>query len=369
MSVHARRDSPIDEGRWICVYLGDDGKRHEKSFGRGPDAEAEARAYDLAMKSRQAARIDPLQVDAYCAAGGMTFGMLLDEFTNILKSNGRCEKHITCFTQAVEKHFCSAIGRNRPLTEIEYVRDILPILTFLTTEKLKNGVRSAKTVNRYMGYLNGLFNYAVDREYLVKNPMRLWRKAKEHRRIIRLDEPGLMKLIENANPLLAWALYVCFNLGCRPGESELFALKWSDVDFEKKSIHIYGRKTNRHRYVPINDDFCAILREKKAVGVSEFIIERDGQQVKSLSYQFDRARKKAGLPYPVRMYDIRHLFATTLIDKGAPLAAVSKMLGHSRVSTTTDIYYECRQEEMARAVAMLPVLPFTPASAQAPTSV
>ena len=55
MSVHQR-----DDGRWIVVFKGTDGKRKERSFGRGPDAEAAAYAFDAAMKSRALVRGGPL---------------------------------------------------------------------------------------------------------------------------------------------------------------------------------------------------------------------------------------------------------------------------------------------------------------------
>ena len=57
MSVHQRND-----GHWIVVFKSVDGKRKERSFGRGPDAESSARAYDEAMLSR-----DLVPVASLCA--------------------------------------------------------------------------------------------------------------------------------------------------------------------------------------------------------------------------------------------------------------------------------------------------------------
>ena len=61
--------------------------------------------------------------------------------------------------------------------------------------------------------------------------------------------------------------------------------------------------------------------------------------------------------YPVRMYDFRHLFATMMLNKGADLAAVSKLMGHAKITTTANVYYETRSSEMKRAVSLLPQLP------------
>ncbi len=136
----------------------------------------------------------------------------------------------------------------------------------------------------------------------------------------------------------------------------MLALKWEDVDFEKKRIHVYGRKTNTYRDVSFNDSFCARLRKMKAIATTPYIIERNGKRVKTFTHSFMKVREKAGLPYNVTRYHIRHLFATTLINNHVPVPVVSKMLGHSKVATTTEIYYECRQDEIDRAADMLPVL-------------
>ena len=68
MSVHQR-----DDGRFIVVFKGTDGKRKERSFGRGPEAEISAKSFDASMKSRAIAPVvqQPLgpvlrqAVDAY----------------------------------------------------------------------------------------------------------------------------------------------------------------------------------------------------------------------------------------------------------------------------------------------------------------
>ena len=59
MSVHQTYD-----GRWICTYKDAGNKRRDKSFGRGPNAEASAKAFDEAMKSRAIAPVvqQPLEI-------------------------------------------------------------------------------------------------------------------------------------------------------------------------------------------------------------------------------------------------------------------------------------------------------------------
>jgi hypothetical protein len=56
------------------------------------------------------------------------------------------------------------------------------------------------------------------------------------------------------------------------------------------------------------------------------------------------------------MYDIRHLFASTMLTGGADLAAVSKLLEHSTIQMTANVYYNLQKGEKERAVNLLPSL-------------
>ena len=65
----------------------------------------------------------------------------------------------------------------------------------------------------------------------------------------------------------------------------------------------------------------------------------DGTPVKpDLMYErFKALLRKLNLP-SVRFHDLRHSYATALIDMNIPLKAISKTLGHSTISITADIY-------------------------------
>ena len=67
--------------------------------------------------------------------------------------------------------------------------------------------------------------------------------------------PGIARCMACAEPHLRWAMEVCFNLGTRPGESELLSLRWENVDFVAGTVRIYASKTKTYRTVPINPEF------------------------------------------------------------------------------------------------------------------
>lgn len=350
MSVHQHND-----GRWIVVYRDTDGKRHDKSFGRGEEAHSATLAFDNKMRPVVAGQ--PCVIQSLEHAHPITFGELVREFIRHSRSHGSTEEHLYSLACVARAIFFPFIGRDKPVTGIDYGRDILPLLNSMAEQPTRNGKpRSLTTVNKYGHFLAAFFNYAVERGYLPASPMRLWRKHQLRKKQIDLTLEDAQKIMAHAAPHLRWAMEVCFNLGTRSGESELLSLTWDDVDFEGKVVHVYGRKTKTDRFVPVSDAFLARLREMKAKARTGHIVEFRGRPISMIRNAFRQAVRKAGISYPVRMYDLRHLFATTLLDAGAPIGAVSRLMGHSRISTTVNVYYQPRQEEMKRAIDSLPPL-------------
>ena len=173
---------------------------------------------------------------------------------------------------------------------------------------------------------------------------------------LKLTLDDAKKIMTNAEPHLKWAMEVCFNLGTRPGESELLSLRWENVDFKAGTVRIYATKTKTYRTVPVNPEFLERMEHVRDESESGYVIEYMGRGLTTIRKAFKNACKRAGISYPTRMYDLRHLFATTLLRKGADLAAVSKMMGHSTVKLTADTYYHYMEGEKERAVRLLPEL-------------
>lgn len=138
--------------------------------------------------------------------------------------------------------------------------------------------------------------------------------------------------------------------------SELLSLKWTDVDYKKKLIHIFARKTKTDRWVPLSDEFIKKLRQHQDQSNSEYIISFRGKQVKNMHKAFREACKRAGITYEVRMYDIRHRFASELFSNNVSVGVVSRLVGHSRISTTTDVYLEVLPKEIFEIRNKLPSL-------------
>ena len=381
MSVYCRKNT----GCWMVAYTDENGKRHDKSFGVGHEAEAAANQFHKKWKESknsisgesqsQPAEPQPEPVVATVASPvqnqvvqlqqgnicncGVTFSQLLNEYIDHSRSNGSGKNHLNSWRTVGKSLLIPFFGANTDIATIDYAKHILPFMEKLRTEPSYHGKRPRcnVTINKYGHYLVTMFSYAILRGYIGLSPMRLWKPLKVVRKERKITFEDACKIMEHAVPHVKWAIQLVCYLGVRPGPCELFSLKWSDVDFEKKKVRVYASKTNTHRTVNFTDDFAVLLQEHKKMSATEYLVEFEGKPISSLKKSFNKACQRAGITYPIRMYDFRHLFATMLLNAGADLAAVSKLMGHSRISTTANSYYESRSAEMKRAVSLLPKLP------------
>ena len=82
-------------------------------------------------------------------------------------------------------------------------------------------------------------------------------------------------------------------------------------------------KTRTYREVPVKPDFLEKLRKMKEDAKSDYVIEFRGKRVGSIRMAFVRAVKRSGIGKDFRIHDLRHIYATYMLNNGADLAAVS----------------------------------------------
>jgi integrase/recombinase XerD len=126
--------------------------------------------------------------------------------------------------------------------------------------------------------------------------------------------------------------------------SELVGLDVDDVDLEDASVRVLG-KGSKERLVPVGrmarDAVAAYLtRDRPALATARsrgalFLNARGGRLTRqSCSRLLDAHRRRAGIPRVVTPHDLRHSFATHLLEGGADVRVVQELLGHASVATT-----------------------------------
>jgi integrase len=194
----------------------------------------------------------------------------------------------------------------------------------------------------------------------------------------------LMEILEGDRWAALYRLLI--NLGLREGE--VLGLTWDAIDLKKGTIRIYRqlkriptkdgagkefvlqttKKAASDRTLDLDEDIIAALRRHKTNQLEEKLASRtrwkdtwglvfvseNGAPVhpSNLLAHLHAALARAELP-KIRVHDLRHTCATLMLDAGASLVTVSKILGHSSVAVTAKIYAHALDKSKASAIATL----------------
>ena len=209
--------------------------------------------------------------------------------------------------------------------------------------------------NRCVLVLSKIFNLCEEwglREQ-SQNPCKHVQRYKENKRHRFLSKSELTRLwqtldevaADNTASLYAVNAYKLLILtGCRL--SEIQTLQWSFI--RGNHVEFPDTKTGYKR-LPLNDAAMTILKQTPRLPDNDHVIcgEKAGSHIVNLQKSWRRIRKQADLD-DVRIHDLRHTFASHAVMGGIPLALVSRLLGHSKI-TTTMRYAHLADAELAKA--------------------
>lgn len=216
--------------------------------------------------------------------------------------------------------------------------------------RINDNSLALNTVNRIMASLRAFLNFAIRRRYIFENPVRAIKRYKLPNNPPRfLTDKETRKILQKARrtdlcAIVTTAIYT----GAR--KSELFNLEWPDVDFPAGTITIRNKaafttKSKRFRTIPIHPALKRALRPVRA---------KDGRCFDTTNHRriFRRIIRASKLSGDIGWHTLRHTFASHLIMRGVDIVTVSKLLGHSSL-TTTMIYAHLTRAHEKNAVARL----------------
>ncbi len=227
------------------------------------------------------------------------------------------------------------------------------------------------SVNRSVELLRHMLNWAVAREILDKTPFRRGSATlirpllEDNRRRRRLGDEEEQQLLDAAPPILRALMITALDTGIRRGA--MLALRLGDIDWKRRLIGLRGptTKNRRTRYVPIGTDRLLAVLEWLRLGAdgkhkpddAPVFSNEVGEPLKSFRTAWvttvlkahdiePRWRKKGGYrdltqeclkafqTINLHWHDLRHEYASRLVERGVPLAQVRDLLGHASISTT-----------------------------------
>lgn len=133
--------------------------------------------------------------------------------------------------------------------------------------------------------------------------------------------------------------FLLFALHTAARRGEIFRLKWSDVDFENKTVKLGSMKTRdgsmEYVTLPMTDDLCRELLDHRNRGLcSLYVFSReDGQPYTNRQHYMRRLCKRAKVAH-FGFHAIRHLSASILAKAGVPLPTIQAILRHKSATTT-----------------------------------
>jgi len=141
---------------------------------------------------------------------------------------------------------------------------------------------------------------------------------------------------------------------------EVINLKISDIDFERKTIHIRQSKYKKDRIVPLSDYMAKGLRKYiKAENPHIWLFngkEPDGRySVRGLSWVMRKTIKKTSIKKEVTLNTLRHTYATHLLEEGLNIVTLKELLGRAEIATTM-VYLHIAQCPLVKAHSPLDTL-------------
>ena len=243
------------------------------------------------------------------------------------------------------------LGRLQALIgDATLLHDITAAVIWSMKETLLIGGSKPATVNRYLATLRAILRMACNEwGTLVRvPPIKLYRLDNERTRWLREDEEQRLLDACGATPNLHDLVVFLLDTGCRLREAT--ALCWLDVDLPERgrgSVRLMVTKSRRPRGVPLprrTDELLRALHARRPADEDRvFLVQTVGCRWRGTVPQakpfanphgaWRRAVRRAGL-HDVRMHDLRHTYASRLVQRGVPLMAVSQLLGHASLKMT-----------------------------------
>lgn len=273
---------------------------------------------------------------------------------------------------AVYKHIIPCIGNSdiKKITPLE----IQKFINSLYENGGENGTGlSPRTVNSARTILSSAFKQAVGADIIEKNPVVFTKPIKAERTNIHiLKKYECQKIVSSAkketNQSFWIAIVIALETGLRKGE--IFGLRWSDIDFEKKCLSVNRTVVTGNHGIQIQNS-AKTKSSRRTIDITEMLIK---QLLKYRSWQnwylsnisnvenkpdeflitsekgtlkdpnsftyvvFKRILRNAGVSEEVRFHDLRHTHATQLLKAGVDIKTVSERLGHTNIRITLDTY-------------------------------
>ncbi len=269
---------------------------------------------------------------------------IVDDYLDYLCYEKNYSKHtIINYSDDIVEYLDYVDSENLDFKNIEY-SDIRFYLMYLKDTKKDNN----SSIDRKLSAIRGFYKYLANNKVVKNNVFSLVNGPKKGKKLPRFFEYNELEELFNACDLSTplgqrdrLLLEMLYATGVRV--SELVNIKVSDIDEGAHNILILG-KGNKERYVTYGD-YCSEILDlylsdgylKLNINKSPYLfLNNNGGNLtdRGVRYILDRIIKHTSIQKNISPHMIRHSFATHLLNEGADLLSVQKLLGHESIKAT-----------------------------------
>lgn len=268
----------------------------------------------------------------------------LDNYIDYIKSNKRYSNY------TVSNYYKDINDFIKYLSNKDYLKinddDVVYYLEYLyKLEYNKN------TISRKLSSLRSFYNYLVNNDVISYNYFNNHKNPKKDKLLPKYlrDEDVKVMYDKCKNVRDKLILELLFVTGIRV--SELVNIKINDINFNNREIKILG-KGSKERIVIFSNNCLNNINDylSSRNKVSNYlIINKDGNKISTTSIRniLNKIKLISGVRTKITPHMLRHTFATDMLNNGADLVSVKKLLGHESLDTTS-IYTHVTNEHVKK---------------------
>jgi hypothetical protein len=335
-------------------------RERKYTIGKYPElTSTAAREMAIKLKGEILNGNDPLE-EREANNKAATFNDLATEYLKLSKTTKR-PKTLIEYKSMLSKYILPKFGNYK-----------LDTITRNDIEKLHSSLNDKiYRANRIIELLSNMFYTAISWGWTNNNPVKGIKKYTEEKRSSFLSENEIIKLLDVLNNevsiINSSLIKLILLTGSRKGE--ILSDRWQDFNFENGTWLKPAAltKQNKMSYIPLNQEALEILVElRKNIVLDQDISKHDGiisseshlfynpktkSHVKDIKRFWQKVSQKAGLSH-YRIHDLRHTFASILVNSGVSLGVIAKLVGHSN-TRTTERYSHLMNDTLKQATEIL----------------
>lgn len=269
---------------------------------------------------------------------------MLERFIRYIETERRYSVHtVSSYRRDVEQF-------STYLINIYNVDDVLRATTEMVRSyvvSLKEGGMESRSINRKLSSLRSFYRFCLREKEISENPMRGVKSLKQptelakfvpEKDIEKIQFPECDDFAVRRDELMFEMLY---QTGMR--QAELRGLRDDDVSVENYSVKVRGKR-NKERVIPIGSDLLEMIERYKKVRGEQFsgeefvvLVVDDKGRAMNASFVYRKVHEMLQGVTSLRQkspHVLRHTFATHLLNDGADIRAIQKILGHSSLGST-----------------------------------